>query len=141
MKCRVFIDTNVFIYAFEYPNSNSVAILDLLNKEEIEVVISEQVIKEVIRYFKKFHSLQLARTFRRYLLQSCIVVQKQTVLSMMDKYKEQIKEKDLEQLAAVKQLGIKYLIAYDRDFDKFEEYITPKKFLQKLKMKEKETQY
>ncbi len=45
---RVFIDTNVFIYAFEYPHSNSAIILDLLNKGEIEAVVSERVVHEVV---------------------------------------------------------------------------------------------
>lgn len=41
MKCRVFLDTNVFIYAFEFPESNSNKIIGLLNKGQIEAVISE----------------------------------------------------------------------------------------------------
>lgn len=39
MKLRVFIDTNVFIYSFEYPKSNSAKIITLLNRGEIEAVI------------------------------------------------------------------------------------------------------
>ncbi len=34
MKHRVFIDTNVFIYAFEFPDSNSNIIIELLNDEK-----------------------------------------------------------------------------------------------------------
>jgi len=47
MKLRIFLDTNVFIYAFEFPKSNSRKIIELLNKGKIEAVISERVIKEV----------------------------------------------------------------------------------------------
>lgn len=47
MKFRVFLDTNVFIYAFEFPESNSNKVIDLLNKGQIEAVISERVLKEV----------------------------------------------------------------------------------------------
>jgi hypothetical protein len=42
------------------------------------------------------------------------------------------KDKDLEQLAVVKKLGLKYLVAYDRDFEPFEEYVTPKGFVEAL---------
>lgn len=44
-------------------------------------------------------------------------------------YKQMIKEKDLEQLTAVKKLGIKFLVAYHRYLESFEEYITPKAFI------------
>lgn len=52
MKHRIFLDTNVFIFAFEYSDSNSNTIIELLNDEKIEVIISERVIKEVYCYFK-----------------------------------------------------------------------------------------
>ena len=141
MKPRAFIDTNVFIYAFEYPESNSSKIVNLINTGEIEAVVSEQVVKEITKYFEKYHSLDLARLFRRYLLEACIVIPRSEVLDIMIKYKDKIKEKDLEQLAATKKLGIKYLIAYDRDFKDFEEYITPKKFVKLIKLKEAETEF
>jgi len=53
----------------------------------------------------------------------------------MLKYKKLIKAKDLEQVATVKKLGIKYLLSYDRDFEPFEEYITPKEFIKELGVK------
>lgn len=135
MKLRVFLDTNVFIYAFEFPECNSDKIIDLLNKGQIEAVISEQVLKEVQTYFKKFYSRDLASTFRDYLLRTCTIVFSADVKREMDKYEKQIKNKDLEQLATVKKLGIKFLISYDRDFEKIEEYITPKAFLKEMGIK------
>ena len=74
MRLRVFLDTNVFIYAFEFPESNSHKIIDLLNKGIIEAVISERVIKEVMAYFRKFYSKDIASSFRDYLLRTCTVV-------------------------------------------------------------------
>ena len=52
MKPRVFLDTNIFIYAFEFPKSNSSKVIDLLNKNQLEVIISERVLKEVHAYSK-----------------------------------------------------------------------------------------
>ena len=59
----------------------------------------------------------------------------------MNKYKGKIKEKDLEQIAVTKELNIKYLIALDRDFNDFEEYITPRKFIKSMNLKEANIEY
>lgn len=141
MKYRVFLDTNIFIYAFEFPESNSNIIIDLLNKGQIEAVISERVLKEVQAYFKKFYDKDLAALFRNYLLKICAVVVSVDVKKEMAKYKKLIKDKDLEQLAVVKKLGIKYLVAYDRDFKDFEEYIIPKAFMVKMGIKSAGSNY
>lgn len=135
MKLRVFLDTNIFIYAYEFHESNSNKIIDLLNKGQIEAVISERVLKEVMTYFKKFYDKDLAATFRDYLLRTCAIIFPSDLKKEMKLYRNQIKNKDLEQLAAVRKLGIKYLVAYDRDFEKFEEYIIPKAFIKQLSLK------
>ncbi len=130
MKHRVFIDTNVFIYAFEFSDSNSNTIIEQLNDEEIEAVISERVVKEVYRYFRKYHDKALADTFRKYLYEACRIILAKDVKGAMKKYMGQIKEKNLEQLAVVREYGIKYLISLDRDFEGQEEYRTPKEFVE-----------
>ncbi len=130
MKHRVFLDTNVFIYAFEFPDSNSNTIIEQLNDKKIEAVISERVVKEVYRYFRKYHDKPLADTFRKYLYEACRVILAKDVKDAMKKYMGQIKEKDLEQLAVVREYGIKYLISLDRDFEGQEEYRTPKEFVE-----------
>ncbi|MBI2449279.1 PIN domain-containing protein [Candidatus Pacearchaeota archaeon] len=107
MRTRVFLDTNVFIYAFEFPDSNSAQIIELLNRGEIEAITSEKVIEELTRYFEKFHSLTLARKVRRYVINTCIII-----------LRNEINEK--------------FLISYDRDFEGIEEYMTPKKFLEQV---------
>ncbi len=141
MKYRVFLDTNVFIYSFEFQDSNSGKIIELLNDEQIEAVISERVVKEVYRYFRKYHGKDLADTFRKYLYESCRIVLARDVKNTMKKYRGQIKEKDLEQLAVAREFGIKYLIALDRDFEGMEEYRTPKEFVKLLCGKMKESEY
>ncbi len=141
MKLRVFLDTNIFIYAYEFHESNSNKIIDLLNKGQIEAVISERVLKEVMTYFKKFYDKDIAATFRDYLLRTCSIVFSGDIRNEMRLYKNQIKDKDLEQLASVKRLGIKFLVAYDRDFGKFEEYIIPKAFIKQLGLKPSPSDY
>ena len=141
MKCRIFLDTNVFIYGFEYKDSNSAKVLTLLNNGEVEGVISEQVVKEVVRYFQKYHTKELANLFRRYLFHSCLIVRNEQLKDVMREYSGKIKDKDLEQLAATKKLGIKFLVSYDEDFEPFEEYIKPKAFIAKMNQKPAETEY
>ncbi len=141
MRCRIFLDTNVFIYGFEYKESNSAKIIEALNKREVEGIICEYVIKEVTHYFEKFYSKELANLYKRYLLHSCIIIRRDRLVSTMDVFKGKIKDKDLEQLAAVKKLGIKFLLSYDRDFENFDEYRTPKKFLKEMNKTYVDTEY
>lgn len=92
----------------------------MLNQNEIEGIISERVIQEVITYFQKYYSKDLAGAFRNYLLLSCTVILASYVREEMNRNRGKIKEKDLEQLAVVKKLGLKYLASYDRDFASFQ---------------------
>ena len=141
MKIRVFVDTNVFIFAFEFPASNSRVIVDLLNEDKIEVIISELVVKEVYRYFRRFHSKELADDYRRYLFETCTIVFSEEVENKLNKYRGLIKEKDLEQLVVVKEFGIMYLIAYDRHFEGIEEYRTPREFVLATGLEAFESEY
>ena len=63
------------------------------------------------------------------------------IVDAMVEYRTQIKEKDLEQLAATKALGLKYLLSFDRDFEPFEEYTTPHEFIRLLKLKTAPTEF
>lgn len=141
MKPRIFIDTNVFIFGFEFSTSNSRKIIDLLNSGMVDTVISERVVKEVFAYFRKHYNRSIANDFRNYLLQSCEVIFPEDLENEMKKFRGKIKEKDLEQIAAVKYLGLKYLVSFDRDFKDFEEYITPKQFIKIMGQRTHKTEY
>lgn len=141
MKPRIFLDTNLFIYAHEFPNSNSNRIIQLLNNKQIEGVISEQILKEIQLYFKRHYDKDLAGKFRYYLLQSCAVIPRSQVQKEMKRWEDQIKEKDLEQLAVVKKLGIKFLVSYDRDFASFKEYLTPKEFVKRMDLEPNQAEF
>ncbi|HYN44660.1 MAG TPA: PIN domain-containing protein [Candidatus Limnocylindrales bacterium] len=141
MKHRIFLDTNVFIFAFEFPDSNSNTIIEMLNDGKIEVIISERVIKEVYRYFKKYHDKKFADSFRNYLYKACRIILARDVKAAMKKYRGQIKEKDLEQLAVVKKYGIKYIISLDRDFIGQEEYRKSRQFVEQIYGESKESDF
>ena len=141
MKTRAFLDTNVFIYGYEFPDSNSAKIIELINEGEIEAIISERVLKEVTEYFNKYYFIEVSRKFRKYLLDTCTIVMNHEVLKEIKELKGKIKDKDLEQLAAARKYGLKFLISYDRDFEGFDEYNTPKKFLEMLNKEAKDSDF
>ena len=103
------------------------------------MVISERVLKLVFHVipnlFRDLLSKDLAGYYRDYLLRTCTVVFSADVKKEMVKLRKLIKDKDLEQLAVVKKYGIKFLVAYDRDFEGIEEYITPQAFIKEMGIK------
>ncbi len=141
LKPRVFLDTNVFVYAFEFPNSNSRLIIDLLNEGEVEAVVSERVFKEVYRYFRRFHSKGLADEFRVYMFSTCQLILSSEVCDKMSRYRGEVKDKDLEQTTTVREYGIKHLVSYDKDFEDVKEYITPREFVRQLGIRPRQTEY
>lgn len=140
MAKQVLIDTNVFVCGFEFPDSNSAKIVELINNGELEAVITQQVLGEVVKYFKNFHGKGLADEFRHYLLEVCIIVQKSELEAEMDKNKGKIKGKDAEQIAAAQHLQLK-LVSYDRDFEGFDEYLTPQDFVKQLGKESSSTKF
>jgi predicted nucleic acid-binding protein len=128
IKLRALLDTNIFIYAFETPKSNSSLIINALNQNQFEAIITESTFKEVYQYFKKHYSKKLADQFRIYLFTTCKIVFKHQLNQHATKYVNQINRKDLEQLTATRELGIKYLVSYDKHFQDIKEYKTPKQF-------------
>jgi len=141
MRLKVCLDSSVFIYAFEFPESNSKKVIDLLNICALEAVISERVYKEVTSYFKKFYGKDAASKFRNYLIETCELLFEDEIQKEMQELKGKIKQKDLPQIASARHLGIKYLIAFDEDFNAFEEYVTPKRFIEILNLKPRQTEY
>jgi predicted nucleic acid-binding protein len=141
MKPRIFLDSNVFVYAFEFTDSNSRLIIDLLNKGEIEAIVSGRVLKEVSGYFRRFHGSKLSSLFRNFILQSCTMVLTEELKMTMKRLEGSIKEKDLEQLAAVKALGLRQLVSFDRHFEPFEEYATPRQFVESLGMTPRKSEF
>jgi hypothetical protein len=62
----------------------------------------------------------------------CKIVFSQQLVEHFTKYARLVNEKDLEQVVAVREFGIKYLVSYDKHFESIEEYRTPKQFAEFL---------
>ena len=86
IKIRALLDTNVFIYAYEIPDSNSNVIIKALNRSLFEAIITELTFKEVYRYFRKYYSKRLADAFRIYLFAACKIVFSQQLAEHFTKY-------------------------------------------------------
>ena len=139
---NLLLDSSTIIFRFENPLSNSRIIFDLILERKLNGVVSERAVEEVkkvLTYSKNEHfAYYIENTIRR----NFKVVPLAGVEREMRKWRGRIKEKDLAHLATAKSLGLKYIVALDRDFKPFKEYYTPKEFIEKiLKLKGFETDY
>lgn len=138
---RAFLDSSAIIFAFDFEESNSAIILDLILDKKIEAITCEKVLIEVRNYFSNRRNKKFSFLIETILRKNFKTAKQEEILLNLNNWKNQIKEKDLEQLTAVKILGIKKLIAFDRDYKPFPEYVTPKKFVEELGLKAKQTEY
>ncbi|TRZ89925.1 MAG: PIN domain-containing protein [Methanosarcinales archaeon] len=127
---KVYIDSSTVIYAFEFKESNSRKILDLIIRREIEAFINQKVINEVKRFFIRNHGESIWVAVKTILSRHFELISEASYSA--EKYRGMIKDKDLEHLAAFKDLKLDLLIAYDRDYKEISGYVTPKNFLIKM---------
>lgn len=138
---RVFLDSSTIIYGLEFDDSNSGIILNLLIEKEIQGYINEKVIAEVKNYFKTRKGRNYAYLIEVFLRRNCLIIKNSELIGQMKLLIGKIKRKDLEHIATVKLKNIQWLIAYDADFEGFNEYIIPKEFVKKMGLKTKSTDY
>jgi predicted nucleic acid-binding protein len=130
---KVYIDSSTVIYAFEFKESNSRRILDLIIRGEIEAYINQKVINEVKKFFMRNHGESVWIAVKTILSRHFELIPDASYSA--EKYRGMIKDKDLEHLAAFKDLKLDLIIAYDRDFKEISGYVTPKNFLIRMKKK------
>jgi len=141
MSKIVFLDSSVFIWGYNRADSNSGKILNLMDEGEITVVVSEKVMDELRRYFINHYSKDVWSSVFRHLTSVVEIISAQEIAGELNKWRGRIKDKDLEHLATVKHLGLKYLIGYDYHFEGFEEYRTPRQFIIEQGLSASETEY
>ncbi len=121
---------------------SSTIIFDLILAKKLQGVVSEKAIEETKRMFSHSKSWRFLNVLEMDLRRNFQVIPLKHIRKEITKWKDKIKEKDIEHLATAKALELKYIIAFDRDFEPFAEYRTPKQFVEKeLKMKPFETGY
>jgi len=141
MKEVAFVDTNVFVFGLTQENCNSKKILELAETGQIKIITSELVVRETARVFARIAGEEEAYYAAKYVLCLAEIIPKRKIFSKILELKGQIKEKDLENLATVKQQKITFLVSFDRDYKNFSEYKTPKQFVAILGIKPEKNDY
>jgi len=137
---KLFLDSSTIIYGFEFPQSNSGAILDLAVSGRLRPLTSEKAVEEVFRYFSLRKSEKYAYFARKLVQSRFSVVPASSVAREISRWRGKIKEKDLEHLATAKKFKA-LIVAFDRDFAPFPEYRTPRQAVEKLGKKPAKTEY
>jgi len=139
---KVFLDTNVLIFGITIPEPcNSKVVLGLIETRRYDAFVSDLVIREIKRYFRERYGERGAYHAIRYIEEIAKIVSRDEIGLEIKKYKNSIAEKDLENLATAKHIRADFLIAVDKHYEKFPEYVTPKEFLERLKIKPFKTDY
>lgn len=140
---RAYLDSMVFIFG-RLEECNSRLVLFLAQLGEFEVVTSELVIEEVERFFRENFSREAAFLARKFVEElSSHIVRRSDIKAEMDSLKGKIKDKDLENMAAVRHEDLKHLVAYDEDYEEanVKEYITPRDFVKLFKLEPYDKEY
>jgi predicted nucleic acid-binding protein len=138
---KAFLDSSTFIYGLEFLDSNSAEILDLLAARRIRAYINEMVIEEVKRYFRARRDRHFAYMVEILLRSNCTVISLDEFSGEIDALRSKIKEKDLHHIAAARAHNLRFLVAYDSDFEPFPEYVTPRQFMVRMGHKPKQMEY
>lgn len=138
---RVYVDSSAIIIGIEQPSSNSALVLELIAGKQLEAFTSEKTLREVGYFFARHRTQRQAYFVQQLIRREFSVIPFNRIEKDLRKWRGKIKEKDLEHLAAVKALALPRIVAFDRDFKAFKEYRTPKKYLEELGLKARETEY
>jgi len=132
VNLRAYLDTNVFVYGL-LEDCNSSIILSTAEAGDFEVVVSELVVEEVRNVFERLVGREAGFYAMRYVETLAVkIVKREEMKSEIMENRGKIKEKDVENVAAVRHEHLEFLVAYDRDYEGVPEYITPKDFIERL---------
>lgn len=138
---KLYADSSMIINAIARPKSNSALIMELVRERALEAATSEKTIAEVRNYFARIGMEKQAYLAERLIRQSFKIITIGDIQKEMRKWRGKIKTKDLEHLASAKKMKLQYIVAFDRDFEPFKEYRTPKQFVDELGVASKPTDY
>lgn len=138
---RAFLDASVLIFAVERPSSNSAVIVERAIAGHLEVVVDEEVLAEVGRFFRKRRGRSFAWLYAEQIRRIVRVVTREECHAEFEAIGRRLKEGDRLHLAATRAAGARYLIAYDDDFEPFDEYMTPRQAVRRLGLVPKNTEW
>jgi predicted nucleic acid-binding protein len=117
-KLKAYLDTNVFIFGVERPESNSRIILDLAEEGKIIPVVSYSVLEELREYFSRRYDRETAVNEIYYLisLPNLGIITRDKVKQEINKYKGVVPDKDLPHLVSAIIAQVDYVVSYNRHF-------------------------
>lgn len=117
-RLRVYLDSNVFIFAKEREESNSRIILDLIEERKIIPVISYLTLEELREYFSITYGRETAIDEVYYLvsLPELEIVTRDRVRQRVSEFRGVVAEKDLPHLVAAVVARVDYFVTYNRHF-------------------------
>ena len=117
-KLKVYLDTNVFIFGVERPESNSRIILDLVEEGKIVPVVSYSSLEELREYFSRRYNRETAINEVYYLisLPNLEIIIRDKVKQEIKNYKGVVPDKDLPHLVSAIIAQADYLVSYNRHF-------------------------
>ena len=117
-------------------------ILSMAEAGDLEVVVSELVVEEVQTVFKRLVGREAGFYAMRYVeTLAAKIVKREEMKSEITENRGKIKDKDVENVAAVRHENLEFLVAYDGDYEGVPEYITPKDFIERLGIREYDMEY
>ena len=134
----MYLDTNVFIFGVERPESNSRIILDLVEEGKIVPVVSYSTLEELREYFSRRYNRETAINEIYYLisLPNLEIITRDKVKQEIKNYKGVVPDKDLPHLVSAIIAQADYLVSYNRHFieSKAKNYIKTVKQADVLKL-------
>jgi len=117
-KLKAYLDTNVFIFGVERPESNSRIILDLAEEGKLIPVVSYSTLEELREYFSRRYDRETAINEIYYLisLPNLEIITRDMVKQEINKYKGVVLDKDLPHLVSAIIAQADYLVSYNRHF-------------------------
>lgn len=117
-KLKAYLDTTVFIFGVERPESNSRIILDLAEEGKIILVVSYSTLEELREYFSRRYDRETAINEVYYLisLPNLEIITRDKVKQEINKYKGVIPDKDLPHLVSAIIAQADYIVSYNRHF-------------------------
>jgi len=114
----VYLDSNVFIFGKERPESNSRVILDLIEERKITPIISYATLEELREYFSRKYNRKTAINEVYYVisLPSLEIIPRDRVKRRITRFKGVIPDKDLPHLVSAVIAKVDYIVTYNRHF-------------------------
>lgn len=131
---KLFVDSSVFLAAAAYPESNSRLVLGAILNGVLEAVVSQKVVEEVKAVTLRTKGSREAYWAERFLRRKFKIVAREEIRNEIAAWRGKIKDQDLEHLATAKKFGLR-IVAFDRDYAAFKEYVTPKQLVKELSRK------